>query len=69
MKTLNNFAFQNKRVLLRVNFDVPFDGKGEIVDDYRIRRSLPTIKFLLENEAKIILMSHLGIPKEKLFLP
>ena len=64
MKTLNNFAFQNKRVLLRVNFDVPFDGKGEIVDDYRIRRSLPTIKFLLENEAKIILMSHLGRPDE-----
>ncbi len=64
MNTLRNFAFKDKRVLLRANFDVPLDGKGEIMDDFRIRRSLPTIKFLIENEARVILISHLGRPDE-----
>ncbi|MBU1046063.1 phosphoglycerate kinase [Patescibacteria group bacterium] len=64
MNTLKNFAFKDKRVLLRANFDVPLDEKGEITDDFRIRRSLPTIKFLIENEAKIILIGHLGRPDE-----
>ncbi|MBU3964276.1 phosphoglycerate kinase [Patescibacteria group bacterium] len=62
MNTLKNFAFKDKRVLLRANFDIPIDEKGEIIDDFRIRRSLPTIKFLIENDAKIILIGHLGRP-------
>jgi phosphoglycerate kinase len=64
MNTLKNFAFKDKRVLLRANFDVPLDTKGEIVDDFRINQSLPTIKYLIENEAKVILISHLGRPDE-----
>jgi len=64
MKTLKDFEFKNKKVILRANFDVPFDERGKIADDFRIRRSLPTIKYLLEREAKIILISHLGRPFE-----
>ncbi|MCX6738256.1 MAG: phosphoglycerate kinase [Candidatus Parcubacteria bacterium] len=64
MNTLKNFVFKDKKVLLRANFDVPLDDKGEIADDFRIRQSLPTIKFLIENGAKIILISHLGRPDE-----
>jgi phosphoglycerate kinase len=64
MNTLKNFAFKDKRVILRTNFDVPLDKKGQIADDFRIRRGLPTIKYLIDNEAKVILISHLGRPSE-----
>jgi len=65
MKTLNDFNFKNKRVLVRCDFNVRFDEKGNIFDDFRIRQSIPTLKYLIEKEAKVILMSHLGDPGGK----
>lgn len=68
MKTLKDFDFQNKKVILRANFDVPVDENGNIEDDFRIRKSIPTINYLLEKGAGIIIISHLGRPlKEKKF--
>ncbi|MBI2656955.1 phosphoglycerate kinase [Candidatus Woesearchaeota archaeon] len=64
--TLNDLDVNGKRVLVRVDFNVPIDKKtNEITDDKRIRESLPTIKFLLERDAKVILCSHLGRPDGK----
>lgn len=60
-KTLKDFDFSGKRVLLRADFNVPIE-KGKITSDVRIVEELPTIKFLLEHNAKIILCSHLGRP-------
>ena len=62
MKTIRDFNVKNKRVLVRCDFNVSFDEKGKISDDFRIRQTLPTIKYLIEKEAKIILISHLGRP-------
>lgn len=61
MKTLRHFNVTNKRLLVRADFNVSLKD-GQIVDDFRIRTSLPTIKYLLENQAKIILISHLARP-------
>lgn len=58
MKTLKDFDFKNKRVLLRCDFNVPI-VKGKVQDDFRIKASLPTINFLLEKGAKLLLISHL----------
>jgi len=60
MKTLKDFQFKNKKVLLRVDFNVPLNEKGEILDDFRIEKALPTIKHLIEEKAKVIILSHLG---------
>lgn len=57
--------FANKRVLMRVDFNVPQDENNVITDDTRIRASLPSIKYLQEAGAKLVLMSHLGRPKGK----
>ncbi len=62
-KTLRDVELKGKRVLVRVDFNVPMDELGNIEDDTRIRTSLPTIEYLLDAKAKIILMSHLGRPK------
>lgn len=62
-KTLKDMDVEGKKVLVRCDFNVPMDADGEITDDSRIKSSLPTIKYLLERDAKVILMSHLGRPK------
>ncbi len=61
--TMKDFDFEGKKVLVRVDFNVPLDDEGNITEDERIIAAIPTITFLLEKNAKIILMSHLGRPK------
>jgi phosphoglycerate kinase len=65
MKTIRDFSARNKRILVRCDFNVPFDGQGQILDDFRIRATLPTIEYLAGQGAKIILLSHLGDPEGK----
>jgi phosphoglycerate kinase len=65
MKFLKDFNFKGKRVLVRCDFNVPLSENGEILDDFRIKETIPTIEYLIKKEAKVILMSHLGKPKGK----
>lgn len=65
MKNLKDYNFSNKKVLVRCDFNVPISDKGEVLEDFRIKEAIPTIKFLIDNGAKVILLSHLEI-KEKI---
>jgi len=65
-KEITDINVRNKRVLVRVDFNVPMDENGNITDDRRIRYTLPTIYYLLNENCKIILMSHWGRPKGKI---
>lgn len=62
MKTLKDIDVAGKRVLVRVDFNVPMSQSFEITDDFRIQTALPTVEYLLEKKAKVILCSHLGRP-------
>jgi len=62
-KTIENIDLKNKKVLVRVDYNVPLDSDLNVTDNSRIRLSIPTINYLLGKNAKVILMSHLGRPK------
>ncbi len=63
MKTIEDFPLSGRRVFIRCDFNVPLDEEGKILDDTRIKASLPTIQYAVEHKAKIILASHLGRPQ------
>ena len=65
IKTIKDVNLKGKKVFVRVDFNVPFDNKGEISDDTRIVAALPTIKYLIDEGAMLVLTSHLGRPKSK----
>ena len=65
MQTIDNFDFNGKRALVRVDFNVPMNAQFEITDTTRIDATIPTIAKILDGGGSVILMSHLGRPKRR----
>lgn len=63
--SLKDLPLEGKRVLMRVDFNVPLDAQGNILDDTRVKAALPSIAYILQHGASLILMSHLGRPKDR----
>jgi phosphoglycerate kinase len=64
MKSLSSIAFAGKKALVRVDFNVPLNAEFQVTDDNRLRATIPTLNHILENGGSLILMSHLGRPKD-----
>ncbi len=64
-RTVKEYDLQGKRVLVRADYNVPLDDEGNITDDYRIQQSIPTLQYLLEQACSIVIISHLGRPKDE----
>ena len=62
MRTIRDIDLNDKRVLMRVDFNVPMDDDGKIIDDTKMTAAVPTINYVLERGARLVLMSHLGRP-------
>jgi phosphoglycerate kinase len=65
MNNLRNIDVRGKKVLVRADFNAPLTKEGEVGDDFRIRKVAPTLEYLRNNGAKIIIITHLGQPKGK----
>ncbi len=63
MKTIKDIDIAGKNVLLRADYNVPLDESGAITDDYRIKQAIPTLKYLLEQDCRVVIISHLGRPE------
>jgi len=65
MKYIDQIEMKGEKVFLRVDFNVPMDKDGNVTSDKRVRASIPTINYALERGGKLIIASHLGMPKGK----